>query len=158
MSKKQKVITQGAEENKGKDVASEELKTKEEALARAFADYQNLVNRVEREKIEIYTRASKSLIEELLPVLDLLKRAQNHLGDPGLAIALQNFEQVIARAGVEKIEVKSGDQFDAMSHEVVETIEGKEPGIIAKVLEDGFKWKDGKVLRPVKVEVYKNLQ
>lgn len=126
-----------------------------EALARALADYQNLVKRVDRERVEIYTRASKNITEELIPVLDLLKRAQSHLEDLGLEMAIGQFKQVLGKYGVEVIEIKEGMQFDTNLHEVVETVEGGEIGTIAQVAQDGYKWKDGMVLRPSKVVVYK---
>lgn len=126
-----------------------------EALARALADYQNLVKRTDREKFEILSRANKSIVEELLPVLDQFKRAQAHLKDPGLEMALEQLKNVLGRSGVEVISTHVGDVFDVKLHEAVETVEGRESGTIAKVLEDGFKWKDGQVLRPARVEVYK---
>ncbi|MBI4029003.1 MAG: nucleotide exchange factor GrpE [Candidatus Blackburnbacteria bacterium] len=134
---------------------SRKQKAKDEALARALADYQNLVKRVDRERVEIYTRASKNIIEELIPVLDLLSRAQKHLKDPGLEMALGQFRQVLERYGVEEIEAKEGIVFDASLHEAVETVEGGEVGKIAQVAQAGYKWKEGMVLRPAKVVVYK---
>lgn len=129
-----------------------------EALARALADYQNLIKRTEREKLEIYTRASKNIVEELLPVLDLFIRAQDHLNDSGLSMGLAQFQQVLERGGIEKIETNVADAFDPNIHEVVETVEGGEPGTIAKLVVDGYKWKDGGLLRPVKVIVYNGKQ
>lgn len=130
-------------------------KKQNEALARALADYQNLVKRVEREKIEIYTRSSRNLIEELLPGLDILETAQAHLKDPGLEVAQNHFAQALEKAGLEEIKVLPGDTFNANCHEAVETKEGGEAGTIAHVVRTGYKWKDGMVLRPTKVEVYK---
>ncbi|MBI2590911.1 MAG: nucleotide exchange factor GrpE [Candidatus Blackburnbacteria bacterium] len=140
---------------KQKTKAEKESDKQDEALARVLADYQNLVKRVDRERIEIYTRASKNIIEELIPVLDLLGRAQSQLQDPGLEMAIGQFRQVLGRHGVEAIETKEGMQFDANLHEAVETVEGGETGAIAQIAQAGYKWKDGMVLRPVKVTVYK---
>lgn len=139
---------------------SEKLKVKgqkDQALARALADYQNLVKRTEKERLEIYVRAGKNIVEELLPVLDLLYKSQEHLKDPGLEMALEQFGQVLSKFGVEKIKVETGQPFDHALHEAVDTVEGGEPGQIASVAQEGYKWKDGMVLRPAKVVVSKGI-
>ncbi|OGY09920.1 MAG: nucleotide exchange factor GrpE [Candidatus Blackburnbacteria bacterium RIFCSPHIGHO2_01_FULL_43_15b] len=140
---------------KQKTKAEKEFDKQDEALARVLADYQNLVKRVDRERVEIYTRASKNIIEELVPVVDLLRRAQSHLQDTGLEMALEQFRQVLERHGIEDVEAKEGMTFDASIHEAVETVEGGRAGTVAQVAQAGYKWKDGMVLRPAKVTVYK---
>lgn len=126
----------------------------EEQLARALADYDNLVKRAEREKGEVVLRATKRLVEDLLPIIDGLERAEEHLKDEGLRMALEHFYSVLGSHGVEEIPVKLGDKFDSDRHEVIEIIEGGKRGTIAKVLFKGYRWLDGTVLRPVKVQVY----
>lgn len=126
----------------------------EEQLARALADYQNLIKRVEREKEEVLAKASKSLVEELLPVLDVLQTAQKHLKDNGLEMAIIQFRQVLERAGVERIGAEPGDRFDENIHEAVDTESGGQKGTIARVATEGYRWRDGSLLRPVKVVVY----
>ncbi len=137
------------------DLGTTQISQDNEALARALADYQNLQKRVEREKFEILTRANKNTVEELLPVLDQLKRAQTHLKDSGLEMALEQFKSVLTRCGVETIPTKAGDTFNASLHEAIEAKDGGQSGIIINVLEDGHRWLDGQVIRPAKVAVYK---
>lgn len=129
-------------------------------LARCLADYQNLVNRVERERSEIIVRANKELVANFLAVLDNLTRAAEHLGDEGLRMAIAEFEGVLKEEGVSRIEIKKGDKFDEEIHEASEVVDpstgsGGE-GIVAEVIRQGYKWSDGTVLRPVKVKVYKH--
>lgn len=138
--------------------AKRKTSKQDEALVRALADYQNLIKRTEREKSELLSRANKNIVEDLLPVLDQLNRAQAHLKDQGLEMALEQFKNVLTQKGVETINANPGDIFDVGLHEAVETVEGGKHGTIAKVRENGFKWKDGQVLRPTKVEVYSGEQ
>lgn len=132
-------------------------------LARALADYDNLVKRFERERPEVIKRATKSLVEDLLPVLDNLDRARAHLKDSGLDMAVSQFETILANYGVEEIMTIIGDKFDNNVHEAIEIVdpdsigvEGtkEQNGTIAAVLARGWKWQDGQVIRPAKVKVY----
>lgn len=123
-------------------------------LARALADYDNLVKRARREREEVVLRATKSLVEDLLPVLDSIERAQEHLKDEGLKMAISHLHGVLRGHGVEEIMVAVGDKFDAGIHEATAVIGGGKDGTIASVVARGYKWKDGVVLRPVKVQVY----
>ena len=137
-------------------MAGKVKKPLKEQLALALADYDNLVKRLEREKEEIVGRATKNLIEDLLPAIDNLERANNHLKDSGLGMAVDQLKTTLIRYGVEEISTEQGDKFDSGVHEAVEIVEGSEmqSGTIAEVLSRGWKWQDGMVIRPVKVKVY----
>ncbi|MDO8503687.1 MAG: nucleotide exchange factor GrpE [bacterium] len=123
-------------------------------LARALADYDNLVKRWNREREEVVLRATKGLVEDLLPVVDSIERAQEYLKDEGLKMALTHLHKVLQERGVEMIEVALGDQFDSRLHEALDAVPGGNQGTIAEILAQGYRWKDGMVIRPVKVRVY----
>ncbi|KKR29377.1 nucleotide exchange factor GrpE [Candidatus Woesebacteria bacterium RIFCSPHIGHO2_01_FULL_39_32] len=126
-------------------------------LARALADYDNLRKRVEREKEEIIKAGSVVLFEKLLPILDMLARAQEHLKDEGLGQVIGQLNKVLEEEGIVKINTSVGDIFDAYIHEVLEiekTSEKDKKGKIAEVLQDGWMVKDGPIVRAVKVKVY----
>jgi len=128
-------------------------------LARTLADYDNLKKRVERERHEFSQIASLGLIVRLLPLLDNLEQAQKHLQDAGLAISLNEFNQVLKEEGVEKIKAGPGIQFDENLHEALEVVnasgpEGGKKGEIAEVVLPGWKYTDGPVIRVAKVKVY----
>lgn len=133
------------------------IKDLEERLVRALADYQNLVKRIDREKHEVVIRANKNLLKDILPILDILGAAQEHLKDQGLAMALSQFNGVFEKYGVKEIDAKAGDKFDEHLHEVTEVTDGGETGTIAKVLKKGYRWQDGVVLRPAQVIVYNGI-
>lgn len=125
-------------------------------LVRVLADYDNLKKRTQRERSEMIRFAGASLVSNLLPVLDNLESAQIHLKDPGLQISINSFKEILDDEGVEQIVAQKDGKFDEGVHEAVETIEGKgKPGIIARVIMTGWKFADGPVIRPAKVEVYK---
>lgn len=126
-------------------------------LARALADYDNLVKRFEREKEEVVRHSNKALLEDLLPVFDNLNRAQGHLGDQGLKMALDELLQILKNYGIEEVLAEAGDKFDSRIHEAVESVadgSAVQHGTIAEVLAKGWKWQDGQILRPAKVKVY----
>lgn len=125
-------------------------------LVRALADYDNLRKRVEREKEEFEKLANLKLVIRLLPVLDILRRAQTHLEDPGVEMTLRQFEDALTQEGIEEIKVKSGDLFDPEIHEVIETVaNGKDRGKIVEVASSGWRFSQGPVIRHAQVRVSK---
>jgi molecular chaperone GrpE len=129
-------------------------------LARVLADYDNLTKRVEREREEFGKLANARLIIKLLSIYDMLEGAQLHLKDSGLAITIEEFVKVLEDEEFEKIKTNVGDKFDEEIHEAVEVIipqaDGKDKvGTIAEVILTGWKVKEGSVVRPAKVKVYK---
>lgn len=143
-------MTMGKEESAKK--LKEEIASYDLRLKRALADYDNLQKRVAQEKQLWVAQANLKLIQELLPVLDLLKKAQDSLGDPGLKMVVSEFDQLLKRHNLEAYG-SSGDNFDPNLHEVVDIAVGGKPGEIAEVLTSGFKIGD-QVVRPAKVRVY----
>jgi len=122
-------------------------------LARTLADYDNLRRRTEEEKIQWIKFSSQTIIIKSLTILDMLEKAQEHLKDQGLAIAVLEFKKVLNEEGVEEILPKVGDVFDHNVHEVIETVKGDLKNSISEVLVSGWKYKDGQVLRFAKVKV-----
>ena len=124
-------------------------------LARALADYDNLVKRQARERQETILRANRAILEDLLQVVDSLEKAEQHLGDAGLKMGMDNFRNLLVRYGVSQIEAGQGQEFDSNEHEAIDAIVGEQQNTIAEVLAKGYKWNDGVILRPAKVIVYK---
>ena len=122
-------------------------------LARALADYQNLVKRVEREKVEFEKFSNLKLILRLLPVLDILKQAQVHTKDAGVAITIKEFEEALKAEGIEELKAEKGAEFDPDLHEVVEVVSGKDNNIISEVVLSGYRFINGPVIRHARVKV-----
>ncbi|MBI4157764.1 nucleotide exchange factor GrpE, partial [Candidatus Woesebacteria bacterium] len=122
-------------------------------LARALADYQNLAKRVESEKAEFEKISNLRLVVKLLPVLDILKQAQIHLKDQGVAITIKEFEDALKQEGIEELKVSPGDEFDPDAHEVVEVVPGKDNNMISELVLSGWKFVNGPVIRHARVKV-----
>lgn len=125
-------------------------------LARALADYDNLRKRTESEKSVWMKFAKQDLLVKLLPVLDTLEVAQKHLNDQGLLMAITQFKNVFKEEGIE--EITDNENFNEELHEAIDVVEGGVKGTIAEVLQKGYKFVDGSIIRPVKVRVYKGVE
>src|SRR5574337_353697 len=137
----------------------------EEYLAgwkRAQADYQNLKKESEREQAEFAKYANERLLTDLLPAIDQLGLAMQHVPPPeaerkvwdnwlaGLRAVQSLWNQAVASVGLERIATDGA--FDPAQHEAAgeEPAEGKASGSIVRVMQDGWKL-HGKVLRPARV-------
>jgi molecular chaperone GrpE len=122
---------------------------------RALADYANLEKRVEKEKKEFVLYSNASLIDKLLAVLDDLERAEKHLDNKGLSIAVDQLRRVLTSAGVEEIKAED-KKFDPETMDCVEMVKGKKNKVV-EIVEKGYLL-NKKVLRPVKVKVGGNIK
>jgi molecular chaperone GrpE len=121
---------------------------------RALADYQNLEKRTQSEKQEIRKYATEVVIARLLPTLDTLTKAAEHVKDTGLELALKELYAALSEQGVEKIAV-SGKPFDPHQMECIEVVAGKD-NIVVEELLPGYRLHD-KILRVAQVKVGKTL-
>lgn len=127
-------------------------------LARAMADYANLQKRTEEERGTMYKLASVSFMTKILPILDNLKQAQNHVNDSGIAIIIGQLETLAKEEGFEEIKVQVGDEFNAETSEVSEVVETDKEldnNKISEVILSGWKYSDGTTVRHARVKVYK---
>src|SRR3989344_1764489 len=134
---------------KNDDLSHEEWKNK---YLLALADYQNLEKRTRDEISEIRKFASEVVLARLLPVIDTLKKAKDHIKDPGLDIIYKEILAIMEEQGVEKIAV-TGHQFDPHEMECVEVVDGEENLVVEEVL-SGYRFR-GKILRVAQVKVGK---
>jgi molecular chaperone GrpE len=119
---------------------------------RALADYQNLQKRVQEEKSEWIRSANSDLMLRILPVLDTLMLAQQHVKDQGLQVSVQQFLDVLKSEGVTKIKTV-GEEFNPHLMECIATEAGDENKVIEEI-RAGYVLYD-KVLRPAQVKVGK---
>lgn len=155
---KTKDTNEKIKKDKKKKVQVKELKKEVEDLdnkwKRALADYQNLEKEVERQKKEWTQFSTSQLILRLLPILESLEKASQHLKDRGLELTVGELKKVLEEEGLTPIEIWPGSQFDANLMECIEVQKGEE-GKVLKVLEKGYKLK-GRVLKIVRVAVGKS--
>ena len=137
------------------DVVVEVNKEGEEWKAkylRALADYQNLEKRTQTEKQEIRVYAAEVVIARLLPTVDTLVKAVNHVKDAGLELALKELFSALSEMGLQKIEVV-GKPFDPHQMECIEVVAGEENSVVEELV-PGYRLHN-KILRIAQVKVGK---
>jgi molecular chaperone GrpE len=143
------------EEEEQIDEKQIEIDNLKNQLARTLADYQNQNKRFQEERAQIFAYSSQRVLENLIPVLDILEKAQEHLEDQGLGMAISEFKRVLKEEGLEEIKPEAHNPFDHELMEVVESVEGDgEKGTVAETVLSGWRFKDGKMVRYAKVKVY----
>ncbi|MDO8620985.1 MAG: nucleotide exchange factor GrpE [Candidatus Levybacteria bacterium] len=114
----------------------EELKIKIEELdnkyKRALADYLNLEKRVGQEQRDWIVKANRQLIIRLLPILDTLMLAGEHVKDESLPLSIKQFLDILKSEGVQRIETV-GQEFNPRTMQCVETIEGEEGKVMSEI-------------------------
>ena len=136
-----------------------------DALRRVAADFDNFRKRVTRDSEAHMTRATESLVGELLPVLDNLERAldaNEHHEEvkvaEGVKMVHQQLNDVLSRRGLEPIEAAPGDEFDPHVHEALSQQPSDQPeGRIAEVWQRGYRLGE-RVVRPARVVVSSGTQ
>jgi molecular chaperone GrpE len=121
-------------------------------LKRAIADYQNLLKRQTAEKTNYTKYANFVLLDKLLPILDDLQRAQQHLKDKGIGLILEQFLLLLSSEGVKPIKAFK-QKFNPQTMDCIELVSGPKNQVI-EVTQPGYFIND-KVLRPAKVKVGK---
>lgn len=131
-------------------------------LQRTRADFENYRKRVEQEKEMARGSGRAGAIMKLLPIVDDIDRALNHLPEDlkdnawanSVMKLSKNLDKSLAGMGVERINASEGSVFNPDLHDAVqfdEEAEG-ENEVVAEVLQAGYKV-DGIVMRPSMVKV-----
>ena len=124
-----------------------------DALQRLQADFENYKKRVDKQRGEIAERATESLVETLLPVLDTADLAVMHGAGEDVKQVTSALFAALEKEGLERIDLVG--PFDPTLHDAVahEPAAGDESGQeVVHVLRAGYRWK-GRVLRPAMVKV-----
>lgn len=125
-------------------------------LAYLAADFENSRRRMEKDRVSWTTAAQIEVIKKFLPILDDMDRAfnqplpmelKNHL--IGFELVHKALQKTLHELGVEEITEKV---FDPELHEAIMQVAGEQSGLIAQVLQKGYRFK-GNVLRPAQVSV-----
>lgn len=143
------------------DKARAEAAANLEAAQRVQADFDNYRKRITRDQADMTVRAGQRIIGELLPVLDNLERAIDHVtlgGDTtqllaGVEMVRQQVLDVFTKEGVEVVD-PFGSQFDPDMHQAVGQREDPEvpDGTVVDVFQKGYVL-GGRVVRPAMVVV-----
>ena len=102
-----------------------------DSLRRLQAEFENYRKRVTSQQTEQAARAAALLVEKLLPVLDTLDLAVQHLGDAesadgkALVASGNQLHATLAKEGLERID-PLGEEFDPNAHEAVGHVPAEE--------------------------------
>ena len=141
----------------------EKIQELEKEKQYSTAEIVNLRQRYARERNTLVKFSSMNLASKILPVLDNLEKAisiednESEKFIEGVNMTLKSLRSTLENEGVEKIDARD-KLFDPSFMEaiaVIPTPEGKEPGSVVEIVEEGYMFHD-RVLRPVKVLVSDN--
>lgn len=144
---------------------TDELQTKVDELTqdlqRTRADFENYRKRAEIEKAQARETGTAAAILKLLPVIDNLDRALSHIPDDlkdhqwahGVVGLRKNLDKSLSNLNLERIEAKSGTDFNPHLHEAVQMEDGEgEKEVISEELQSGYTL-NGNVIRHSMVKV-----
>tara|TARA_R110000744_G_scaffold194385_2_gene313248 strand:+ start:888 stop:1445 length:558 start_codon:yes stop_codon:yes gene_type:complete len=158
---KQDVEIEG-EELSEEETLRDELAKEKDKFLRLFAEFENYKRRTSKERMELFKTAGQEVIVSLLPVLDDFDRAMKELAKTddkevfkGIELINVKLNETLKSKGLEILEVRAGDVFDAEIHEAITQIPApnkKMKGKVIDVIEKGFKLGD-RIIRHPKVVV-----
>ena len=145
------------EEQLAQDLAKEKDK-----FLRLFAEFENYKKRTAKERIDLFRTANQEVLQALLPVLDDFDRAmvqiaksEDELLLKGVELIHEKLKNTLVSKGLEQVEVKAGDDFNADFAEAITQIPAPSEalkGKIVDVVEKGYKLGD-KIIRFPKVVI-----
>jgi molecular chaperone GrpE len=140
----------------------EELSNEKDKFLRLFAEFENYKRRTAKERIDLFKTANQEVLQAMLPVLDDFDRAWAQVSkseDEALVTGVQlihdKMRSTLVSKGLEEVEVKAGDVFNADFAEAITQIPApndKMKGKIVDVIEKGYKLGD-KIIRFPKVVI-----
>jgi len=143
-------------------LAAKEKEAREnwDRFLRERADLENYRKRVGREKEELLNYGNKSLLEEMLPIIDNLERALAHASEDGMGAVVEGIRMTHAmllttlkKFNVTPIEAV-GTPFDSAFHQAMAQVptDQHEPNTIVEEFQKGYMLKE-RLLRPSMVTV-----
>lgn len=141
---------------------TQDLAKERDKHLRLFAEFENYKKRTSKERIDLFKTANQEVLQAILPVLDDFDRAiieirksEDELLLKGVELIHDKLKSTLFSKGLEEVEMKAGDLFDADFAEAITQIPAPSPnlkGKIVDVLEKGYKLGD-KIIRFPKVVI-----
>ena len=131
-------------------------------FVRERADLENYRKRTQREKEELIKYGNETLLMEILPAVDNMERALDHL-DPdnndqvviGIRMTLDMLVSALKKFGVTAVLAEKGGEFDSALHQAMGHVDSELPAnSIAEVFQKGYLLNE-RLLRPAMVMVSK---
>lgn len=140
----------------------EQVEEQKDGWLRTRADFENYKKRIQRDAARSYQDAMTSVVKLFLSAADDLERALKNRPQEkeveswinGIELIHQKLITQMKNLGVERIEVKPGDEFDPNIHEAItqEDHEDFKEGQIIDVVQPGYRISD-RIIRPAMVRV-----
>lgn len=140
----------------------EDLANEKDKFLRLFAEFENYKRRTTKERIDLFKTANQEVLQAMLPVLDDFDRAmveisksEDELLLKGVELIHEKLKSTLVSKGLEEVEVRTGDAFNADYAEAITQIPAPSDdlkGKIVDVLEKGYKLGD-KIIRYPKVVI-----
>lgn len=151
-----------AEELSVEEQLAQDLASEKDKHLRLFAEFENYKRRTSKERVELFKTANQEVLQAMLPVLDDFDRALVEISKSedenllrGVTLIHEKLRNTLTSKGLEEVEVKAGDAFDADFAEAITQIPApsdKMKGKIVDVIEKGYKLGD-KIIRFPKVVI-----
>jgi molecular chaperone GrpE len=156
------LIEERVEEISREEQLSQDLDSEKDKFLRLFAEFENFKRRTAKERIELFKTANQDVLLALLPVLDdfdralaEIKKTDDNVLIQGVELIQEKLKSTLVSKGLEQVDVKAGDAFDADFAEAITQIpapSAKMKGKIVDVIEKGYKLGD-KIIRFPKVVI-----
>lgn len=153
---------EAAEELTVEQKLEEELAKEKDKFLRLFAEFENYKKRTTKERIDLFKTANQEVLQALLPVLDDFDRAMTQISKSedevllkGVELIHEKLKSTLVGKGLEEVETKAGDDFNADFAEAITQIPAPSDdlkGKIVDVIEKGYKLGD-KIIRFPKVVI-----
>jgi len=140
----------------------EDLAKEKDKFLRLFAEFENFKRRTAKERIDLFKTANQEVLQAMLPVLDDFDRAMIQISKTddelllkGVQLIQEKLKSTLVSKGLEEVELKAGDDFNADFAEAITQIPAPSndlKGKIVDVVEKGYKLGD-KIIRFPKVVI-----
>ena len=140
----------------------EDLAKEKDKFLRLFAEFENFKKRTAKERIELFKTANEEVLQAILPILDDFDRAMVEISKSedevllkGVELIHEKLKNTLVSKGLEQVDVKAGDAFDADFAEAITQIPAPSDdlkGKVVDVIEKGYKLGD-KIIRFPKVVI-----
>ena len=140
----------------------EDLAKEKDKFLRLFAEFENFKRRTAKERIDLFKTANQEVLQAMLPVLDDFDRAMMQISKTddevllkGVQLIQEKLKSTLVSKGLEEVELKTGDDFNADFAEAITQIPAPTDdlkGKIVDVVEKGYKLGD-KIIRFPKVVI-----
>ena len=152
----EQILNEEVEQLSMEEQLTQDLAKEKDKFLRLFAEFENFKRRTAKERLELFKTANEDVLNSLLPVLDDFDRALIEIkksDDNPLIVGVELIQakliNTLASKGLEEVEVKAGDAFNADFAEAITQIPAPTPklkGKIVDVIQKGYKLGD-KIIR-----------